>query len=541
MEENELKDVKKWTLMFFFASDNNLSASMLYQLKAIKAAGFQPDTNVLVYFDPHERGVPSTIFEINRIEKAGYDYSKVGDDRDPIIRNLAADQVEPELHEEKVEAATSSDYPADYDNQTAAAALSHFLDFCGRNYRAKQYMLFLVGHGLVVGGDAFLPDDNPYSGISLVQLGEVLETFEIQIRGTGELELIGMHSCSMSAVEVAYQLKGRAKYMLASEGLSFVGAWPYRQILQKIFCAIDDAGKTGVDLPGLVKKVHDLCVHNSADFIFAGYSSDLCLSSLNPKRVEALSGPIQKLADALQAGLDDRCARERILLAHWKSQSYFQDVYTDLYDFCLCLSESCNSANRLEWEMKRACESVIDILTPGKASAGPILESDFCGPECQYSHGLSIYFPWSKPIEDSYEHVIKNYETYAFVKDLHGASWLQFLNAYFEKTLRNVRTVQREPHPDYDRDAAWKLAVASFKSIGFSTSPVEYGNSALTPGKVNPSDASGYWLPSTIKNYSRNLAISEGALRVFAPGRGPKGKLRWAFSEVLETVRNLIL
>src|SRR5215813_13709840 len=123
MEENEVKEVKKWTLMFFFASDNNLSPSMLYQLKSIKAAGFQPDTNVLVHFDPHERGIPSMIFEINRTEKKGREGSRIGDGRDPIIRNLAGDQVEPELFPKSPESCTA----ADYDNLTAEAALTHFL------------------------------------------------------------------------------------------------------------------------------------------------------------------------------------------------------------------------------------------------------------------------------------------------------------------------------------------------------------------------------------------------------------------------------
>jgi len=67
--EKENENEKEWTLMFFFASDNNLSASMFYQLKAMKTAGFQVDTNVLAYFDPHERGMPSMIFEINRMKE----------------------------------------------------------------------------------------------------------------------------------------------------------------------------------------------------------------------------------------------------------------------------------------------------------------------------------------------------------------------------------------------------------------------------------------------------------------------------------------
>ena len=83
---------KKWTLMFYFASDNTLSPSMLYQFKAIKTAGYQVDTNVLVHFDPHERGIPSMIFEVNRTEKEGKRKSQIGDDRDPRVRDLAGDQ-----------------------------------------------------------------------------------------------------------------------------------------------------------------------------------------------------------------------------------------------------------------------------------------------------------------------------------------------------------------------------------------------------------------------------------------------------------------
>lgn len=540
-EEDEVRGKKKWTLMFFFASDNNLSASMLYQLKAIKAAGFQPDTNVLVHFDPYEPGVPSLIFDINRTEKRGQRHSRIGDGRDPTIHNLAGDQIEPELMLKQLNSPTKSAAAADYDTQTAEAALSHFLDVCSRDYPAEQYMLFLVGHGLVVGRDAFLPDDNPDSGISLVELDTILDTFQGQICKTGGvLELIGMHSCSMSAVEVAYQLKGRATYMMASEGLSFVGAWPYRQMLQKIFCAIDRARDTKIDVLDLVTKLHELCVYNSSDFIFAGYSSDLCLCSLDPERVNALVVPIQELARTLEAGLDDKWARQLILLAHWKSQSYFQEVYTDLYDFCLCVSESCREGNKIQRAIKRACLSVIDVLTPGPAAKGPILRVDFCGPDGQYSYGLSIYFPWSRPLEDSCEHVIRNYETYAFVKDLEGASWLEFLNAYFDQTQRKVRDLKRPPNPDYDRDAALELAMASFTANGFRSGPPEYGSSALT-GKVNPSDAGGYWVPSTVKNYPRRFSISEGALKGFAPARGPRNTITSRFRDFLTVAKSLIM
>ena len=518
----QAKPNKKWTLMFFFAGDNNLTASMLYQLKSIKTAGFQLDTNVLVYFDPSERGVPARIFEINKAEKDGKEESIIGDEVDPEMHDLADDQVEPAMTSNPY-----SRYSTSYDSAPANEALTHFLEYSRENYPADQYMLFLVGHGLIVGRDTFLPDENPVSSIGLVELGKIMRSFSKEIRKSGgKLELIGMHSCSMSAVEVAYQLKGTANYMMGSEGFSFIGAWPYRRMLQKIFNAVNAVKKTKktIQVLDLLKDVHALCFHNTADVIYAGYSSDLCLISLERERVEALTEPIESLTKALIAGLnDDRC-KELILLAHWKSQSYYQELYTDLYDFCLCLSESCSDSktNTAQETLRLACESVMKVLTP-ETGEGPILQADFFGADCQHSYGLSIYFPWTRPVEDAYEHAVRNYRNYAFVTELCGASWLDFLNAYFEKTLRPKRQIALPAEVSAEVEETLKTVTLRYNPIAFPSS-VPINDSAVLQGKVSPADASGYGGYSVIKNYSRDFPITERVLRVFADARPRKKK-----------------
>jgi hypothetical protein len=372
---------------------------------------------------------------------------------------------------------------------------------------------------MIVGRDAFLPDDNPNSGISLVELGSILRNFSDEVaENEGALEFIGMHSCSMSAVEVAYQLKGTAKYMMASEGLSFVGAWPYRQMLQKIFCAIEYPKGGKFKLDDLMKEVHELCLHNGADFIFAGYSSDLCLISLEPKRVEALNQPIEKLTKALKTGLINEADRDLIVLAHWKSQSFFQEVYTDLYDFCECLMDKCKkkqtTAQRAMWS---ACKTVRDMLKGG--ADGPVVQADFSGPDCQFSYGLSIYFPWAKPVQDAQEHVIKNYRDYDFVTELGGASWLQFLNAYFKETKRDPLPLR--DHLTEAEKKTWDFAEAAFKPFAFHSGPIAVQSGALT-GKDSPADAGGDFTYSVIKNYPREFAISKRALKVFKHAKGRK-------------------
>jgi hypothetical protein len=535
----------QWTLMFFFASDNTLSPSTLSQLKAIKAAGPHPKTKAIVYFDPNEKGAPTRVFEINKADD-GATPPQTTESEAPFVSVLTRDNVSPA--EIKLKGEKSKEFASSLekiDSLDAKTALTQFLAFCSEAYPAKHYMLFLVGHGLVVGRDAFLPDDNPDSAITLTTLGDILKTFSEGVDEGQKLELIGMHSCSMSAVEVVYQLKGFASYMLASQGISFVGSWPYRQMLTSIYEAID----RGEDVLKLMKKLHTLCIHYSVDFMYAGYSADLCLSSLDPNRVQKLTTPISTLAKALINGLDDERCRELIVLAHWRSQSYWQETFTDLSDFCLCLRRLCNERprdrqddNRRQFErsydVKRieimeACTQVIKTLKPANLNGGdgPVECVDFIGPDTQYSYGLSIYFPWSEPLRDENDHVLENYGGYIFTDALSksagrnpAGSWLEFLGHYFGKTMREDRLAEELKFKDeewkYQEDPTYKQALELARS-GFKPATVGFGGSDVIPtgvleGKVSPPDAGGGGCTcASSKNYSRELTMSEGVSTVF--------------------------
>lgn len=528
---------KQWTLMFFFASDNALSPSVLPQLKAIKAAGSQANTNVLVYFDPNERGAPTRVFRINHNQQQ----TTISDDDDQFISILASDYISPSTM--KKGGPKSQEFAKSLsktDRLEAFAALGQFLGFCHETFPADHYMLFLVGHGLVVGRDAFLPDDNPDSAIGLKTLGTILNDFKGTI-GDSALELIGMHSCSMSAVEVAYELKGTAKYMLGSQGLSFVGSWPYRQLLGKIYHEI---GKGAVDVDALAQGLHSLCIKYSVDFMHAGYSSDMCLCSLAPARIRSLSDQISLLARVLEDAVGEPRCRDLILLAHWKSQSYWQESYTDLYDFCLVLSRLCKEPKNEETERKEpkfrreydahrravieACGKVMEQLKPANGRVtGPIVRADYVGPDVQYSHGLSIYFPWSKPLDDENNRVMKNYEDYTFITDsATPKTWLSFLCTYFAKTRRPDRVAEEDrandPSSKYqDHEYRNMLVVAQTRfPKEVSGRRRNYHPTTALEGKVSPPDSTGGGCAcASSKNYSRKFTMSPGVASVFADSK----------------------
>src|SRR5437868_2859809 len=95
-----MAEIKEWTLMFYFASDNALAHEIVSQLKSIKNAGFQQDVNVVASFDPQPVGTPAHIFDINAVRKAvrQLKYPRNPDDirfaaDDPFVRDLIEDRL----------------------------------------------------------------------------------------------------------------------------------------------------------------------------------------------------------------------------------------------------------------------------------------------------------------------------------------------------------------------------------------------------------------------------------------------------------------
>jgi hypothetical protein len=593
-----MSETKEWTLMFYFASDNPLAPSIVSQLKAIKDAGFHPDANVIAQFDPHVVNTPAHTFDVNLVNKIwAFGRSKVGfDSNDPFVRNLVLDKLWGQ-NEESIRNRVKAHVEGTHEGSSAKAkgmvydppkpsqamsgeqspkeALSSFLGFCRQFYPARHYLLFILGHGLVVGNDSFLFDDHAAQhSLLLTELGTVLRTFSSDIQKEhGELEMVSFHSCSMSGLEVAYELEGTAKYMLASQGPAFVGSFPYKQILLRVFndlnsslsendiigdgssadasvqrlvnkvragedpvacylrsklapetmaalsqhdpgaqpkpalvsavvsdinkllesadmsvappfigtpsstameqlkgeklelsnlrrlnrCLLADAypqeitKHPKIDIKRMLTRIFYYCLYNSYDFQLAGYSFDLCLSDLT--KVRETSGPIDFLAKSLIAGLKDEKsrARELILLAHWDSQSFWQEDYADLYDFCFRLQKRCLEANPNLNQLPTtetlkaiydACSQVTEALRRGSENITDklIVRSAFAGPAFQYSHGLSIFFPWAEPVGSKLWD--EQYEEYRLNKN---TSWRAFLSAYFELTRRKTHLDEADP------------------------------------------------------------------------------------------------
>ena len=588
---------KEWTLMFYFASDNPLASAIVSQLKALKEAGYHPEANVIAQFDPHAVNTPVHVFDVHHVNKFWFPNQAADGFKteNPFVRDLVLDRLWGEKDEDirrmiaryvEERGGPKFDppkpYPAMSGEQDPKDALTNFLSFCRESYPARHYLLFILGHGQVVGNDTLLLDnhaDTNRHALTLTELGQILRCFNADVqtdRVPGQVEMITLHSCSMSALEVAYELKGAANYMMASQGPMYVGNLPYRQILTRIFDDLkardDDAAQNGkptsVDssepvtaflrgkmttetvaalgqyvretphpntlisakvedfnterngnqeeilelgarsITAMLHKIYFDCLYNSYDFQLAGYPFDLCLTDLS--KVGVTKDPIDRLAESLIAGLkdeDDPATKQLILLAHWDAQSFYSEDYVDLYDFCYRLRKRCEERKD---ELKNptlnaiylACGDMIDVLEKG--SHNLVNLSSFCGAAFQYSHGHSIYFPWSKPVDGKVW-----YQQYADYRLSRETKWRQFLTVYFDQTRRKTRaeetgvTFQKDDTPETKLK---KRILALLGQIGAnalaSDSRLQKPGPDHPSGKYGPDDPSGAVCDcQSIKNY----------------------------------------
>ena len=526
-------ETKECTLMFYFASDNPLAISVVSQLKAIKAAGFHQQANVIVQFDPFTEGTPTHVFDVNVINKitTKLESQTEFDNDDPFVMNLIDDKL---LNGERTRNGkfvkkAISELVKGYDPPEPPAgretingethefgpqrSLQRFLEFCSYEYPARHYMLFILGHGVVVGNDVFLFDENADEhSLKLATLGDILRRFSTDVKlGGGNFDLLGFHSCSVSSLEVAYELQDTANYMLASQGTAFVGSCPYRQMLRRVFNALSSDPQLNTQtMKEMLTDLFFFCMHNSTDFLLAGYPFDLSLCDLT--KLATIRAPLGKLSKALVSLVNDPRYVDLVILAHWKAQSFYQEMYTDLYDFCFCLSDKImqfpgEHSETLQTALD-ACKDVMYALekeTWGKGKHGAeeklIICTEFAGPEYQYAHGLSLYFPWSMPNAD--RRILEEYKEYKISGEEFETTWLDFLNAYWEKTMRQPsRVEQRKPN----LGPVQELYEDKISLVYTQEGPRSAQNALDGRGKTDPKDPTGgdCDCPS-IKNYPNDI------------------------------------
>lgn len=523
------KEKPKWTIMVYLGGDNNLTPNCISVLQQLEAVEYSKDVCVLACFDsntPWPKG--SRYLAINCRRRSV---------RNCIDWEIHNDLIPPNDREHDFR---PPDFCADAQSPKApplkrtgvAEGLKRFLSWSMKNHDSERYMLILYGHGPLVAGQTFLVRENPHSSLLFEDLQKVLAP---HFNPRSKLDILACQNCVMNGLETAYEVRDQVDVMIGSQGLVLADGWPYEKIISAI------VEKPDAPTREISVKLLKACARNLIDFAVMDRSSEQSACNLRPLGEPGnITTAISEFVETMKKALDFETINGQTLLkyptivdavrlARLEAQSYWGERFVDLYDFCERLLKKCNEAVRAHNTVlkqlgprdklqRRFCatplvqllkETISHCISLMGKCKELVIGSYYIGPDLQYSHGFSVFFPWTLPddpytfVETGDEHILKTaFETYSEYKFVKESQWADFLRVFFKATLRRVRRADRTfgLHPN--------TASLNVGLVYENFDPVE---EVLTGDLQKSGSSTGYvdhevW--SYVKNYPRRNYLS---------------------------------
>jgi hypothetical protein len=539
---------KKWTIMVYLGGDNNLTPYCISVLQQLETVKDNEDVRVLACFDsntPWPKGSRYLAINCRR--------SSLNNGLNWEIHN---DLIPPEDREHRFKPpdfCMEKRFPQGHQLRTGVAAgLKRFIRWSMKeNRNSDRFMLILYGHGPLIAGKTFLAKENPESSLRLDELKEVLSHHFGP--GKRKLDILACQNCVMNGLETAYELRDQVDHMIGSQGLVLAAGWPYDKLMHAVVKDPDAPTKN------ICNELLKACARHLIDFAVMDRSSEQSVCDIGRlKDKENVVTAVSKLCDALQGGLAFKTVKQEqvlkfpaicnaVKLARLEAQSYWGETFVDLYDFCERLLKNCNeavrSSNALVKQLKvsnnaqaelRKTDVVRRLRTISYRCIAVMQKirrmvpaSYYIGSELQYSHGISVFFPWSLPgepytfVRDGDDYILKTaFETYRKYGFAVHSGWADFLQTFYKATLRKVRRA--------DRKFRLRKPIESLDQ-GLISEHIQPVNEMLTSDLQKSSSSTGdvdHDIWSNIKNYPRRnyLSPSDCPRKILTSGRQRAGE-----------------
>ncbi len=229
---------------------------------------------------------------------------------------------------------------------------------------------------------------------------ELQLAFQQAALATGEtVDIIGMDACLMAMVEVAYQLRNNATFLVASQEVEPMAGWDYTRLLQTM------VGNPTLRPEHLAQTMVDLYMDS-----YVGQNQSITQSATILPQLDALAELLNRFVVAADLHWDDHPGLA-IALRRAKANSLrFDDPdYRDLRDFLRLVSEEMAGLRAVDEKhepgmagaaeaVDRAAQSILQVM--GDPTRSPVLTARAAGVNYQQSgtgtyraHGLTIYLP----------------------------------------------------------------------------------------------------------------------------------------------------
>lgn len=250
-----------------------------------------------------------------------------------------------------------------------------FIDYAKRSFPANKRMLVLWDHG------------NGWQNVHVFE-SVMAATVRLRIQDISDIvhrnqgiNVLCFDSCLMAMIEIAYQLRERVEYIVASENVVPADSgWPYDSILRTLTVRPETEPEQ--------------VVRSIVDGFCGSYNGSGQPVTLSAIKVAAV-GPAVVAIDCLARELIAACingSREKVLFARRYSQSFGNPDYVDLVSFCEELQRLVPDRQCIvdaAEEVKQAVARLVIGTTRGGARS------------IRGAHGISIYFP-DRPISPLY-------------------------------------------------------------------------------------------------------------------------------------------
>jgi len=231
--------------------------------------------------------------------------------------------------------------------------------------------------------------------------------------GGRKLDILGCDACLMNMLEIAYEMKDTAGFMVGSEETEPDTGWPYDTIIKALLKKPDMPAE---DLAKTIPRVYGR--------YYTGTGDNVTQSAFDLAKVRDTAAAVSALADALIAALGDtanlRNTAKSISFARENSLKFYNPNYLDLGDFAAQISAEFSGNTAI----KKASAGVIASLN-GPGNSKLVIQNNTCGYDPKKATGISVYFP----ARDKYS---EDYKSLLLSREYH---WKDFLTTYLQKIL----------------------------------------------------------------------------------------------------------
>jgi hypothetical protein len=305
--------------------------------------------------------------------------------------------------------------------------------------------------------------DHPSSHLSNLQLQEALRNACRSLPGgKNKLDILGMDACDMNMVEIGYELRDCADYLVAAQGPIPDASWPYDSILGQL---VRNPRVLPRDLACITTTAYVL---NYRDYV----DQPVALSVLDLQESDKMCNLFRDFTGAMEKSFAHAGLQQAIRSARRKAQSFGQNQFVDVVDFCQNLAEDPASQD--------AGMAALSLI--GKFQ--PLIAYNQCSDCLQRCNGTSIYFPEFDP--DKFEHQEDLAVLYGELDFARQTGWGRFVAEFLKQQIKEWKAAASAQ--ETMREAALAIKAAKAKRPGTKPLPhdemykheVANGNGALT-------------------------------------------------------------